>query len=306
MTILQQRRGFSVNRIFAVLGNGRVKNPDQPLNVVITGSTKGVGLSMAKEFLDCGDRVVITSRTDESVEETKSSLGKQYGTENVKGMVCDVTKPDAVSGLANFSAQELGTIDIWINNAGTNAYQYNTITDSADADLIRIVETNLLGVMFGCREAIRIMRDQQTDGHIFNMEGAGSNGRPTPRFAAYGATKRAIKQLNESLVAELELKEIKNIGVHILSPGMCTTELLMSGANTPTAKFFINCLAEPPDIPAKDLVPKIRRVPKEARGLFGLSQNLALEYLTTTKAFTQIFKRLASGERKGRYVPEDD
>lgn len=51
-------------------------------------------------------------------------------------------------------------------------------------------------------------------------------------------------QLGKSLEAELKLSKISNVGIHNLSPGMVTTELLMSGANTPTSKFFINCLGE--------------------------------------------------------------
>lgn len=82
------------------------------------------------------------------------------------------------------------------------------------------------------------------NGHILNMDGAGANGRPTPRFAAYGATKRAINQFNESLCEELKLLDIKNIGIHNISPGMCTTDLLMSGVDTTQAKFFINCLGK--------------------------------------------------------------
>ena len=61
------------------------------------------------------------------------------------------------------------------------------------------------------------MRYQEEYGHIFNMDGAGANGRPTPRFAAYGATKRAISQFNDSLNAELKLQEITNIGTPLIS-----------------------------------------------------------------------------------------
>lgn len=74
----------------------------------------------------------------------------------------------------------------------------------------------------------------------------GADGSATPRFAAYGATKRGLSQLGRSLEAELKLLGVKNVGIHNLSPGMVTTELLMTGADTPTAKFFINCLAEEP------------------------------------------------------------
>lgn len=92
------------------------------------------------------------------------------------------------------------------------------------------------------------------NGHILNMDGAGANGRPTPRFAAYGATKRAINQFNESLCEELKLLEIKNIGIHNISPGMCTTDLLMSGVDTTQAKFFINCLGKSPSLDSESNV----------------------------------------------------
>jgi len=93
-----------------------------------------------------------------------------------------------------------------------------------------------------------MMRNQPRGGHIFNLDGAGSDGRPTPRFAAYGATKRSVVHLTKSLQAELQMNEVNNVMVHNLSPGMVTTDLLMSGATTKQAKFFINILAEPPDV----------------------------------------------------------
>ena len=48
-------------------------------------------------------------------------------------------------------------------------------------------------------QAIRVMREQPSGGHIFNMDGAGADGNATPRFAAYGATKRGLVQLSRSL-----------------------------------------------------------------------------------------------------------
>lgn len=54
-------------------------------------------------------------------------------------------------------------------------------------------------------QAIRVMKDQPTTGHVFNMDGAGADGNPTPRFAAYGATKRGLAQLGGSISAELKM-----------------------------------------------------------------------------------------------------
>ena len=123
------------------------------------------------------------------------------------------------------------------------------------------VATVCCTAVHSCRlQAIRLMKDQPSGGHIFNMDGAGADGGATPRFAAYGASMRGLAQLGKSLQvlalratpasllkgmvlspaklqnylisllqAELKLLNIENVGLHNLSPGMVTTELLMSG-----------------------------------------------------------------------------
>ncbi|KAG8363761.1 hypothetical protein BUALT_Bualt19G0056000 [Buddleja alternifolia] len=193
-----------------------------------------------------------------------------------------------------------------INNAGSNAYSYKPLMEASDDDLIEVVSTNTLGLMICCREAINMMQNQPRGGHVFNIDGAGSDGRPTPRsdiFAAYGATKRSVVHLTKSLQAcdaELRMQDVKNVIVHNLSPGMVTTDLLMAGANTKQAKFFINVLAEPAEVVAEYLVPNIRSVPTNGSG-----KPTYIRFLTGLKAYSQIFSRFAFGARRNRYVLED-
>ena len=171
-----------------------------------------------------------------------------------------------------------------------------------------VVETNVIGVMLCCREAIRVMRNQGGGGHVFNMDGAGADGGPTPRFAAYGATKRSLDQLGKSLRAELRTAGISNVGVHNLSPGMVTTELLMAGADNKISKFFINCLAEQPETVAANLVPRIRAVPatQERNPLASVvGSGEYIRFLTKPRAYVQILRRLLAGDRKNRFVAED-
>nr|XP_018678221.1 PREDICTED: chlorophyll(ide) b reductase NOL, chloroplastic isoform X3 [Musa acuminata subsp. malaccensis] len=232
-----------------------------PYNVLITGSTKGIGYALAREFLKAGDNVLICSRSVERVESAIQSLRKEFGEHRVWGTACDVRVAKDVKALVAFARETIGYIDIW---------------------------------------AINMMLNQPRGGHIFNIDGAGSDGRPTPRFAAYGATKRSVVHLTKSLQAELQMQEVKNVMVHNLSPGMVTTDLLMSGATTKQAKFFINILAEPPDVVAAFLVPSIRSVPS--------SQSMKptyIRFLTGFKAYSQIFSRLAFGARRNRYLVED-
>ncbi|GLT88687.1 hypothetical protein SLE2022_067020 [Rubroshorea leprosula] len=271
-----------------------------PYNVLVTGSTKGIGYALAKEFLKAGDNVVICSRSAERVESAVQSLREEFGEQHVWGTKCDVREAQDVKELVAFAQQNLKYIDIWINNAGSNAYSYKPLAEASDEDLLEVVTTNTLGLMICCREAIKMMLHQSRGGHIFNIDGAGSDGRPTPRFAAYGATKRSVVHLTKSLQAELQMQEVKNVVVHNLSPGMVTTDLLMSGATTKQAKFFINVLAEPAEVVAEYLVPNIRSIPTN-----GSWKPTYIRFLTGIKAYSQIFSRLAFGARRNRYVLED-
>ncbi|KAH0469213.1 hypothetical protein IEQ34_002445 [Dendrobium chrysotoxum] len=241
-----------------------------PYNVLITGSTKG----------RAGDNVLICSRSAERVESAVQNLKEEYGEQHVWGTVCDVRVGKDVKELVAFAREKMKYVDIWINNAGSNAYSYKPLAETSDEDLMEVVTTNTLGLMICCREAINLMLSQPRGGHIFNIDGAGSDGRPTPRFAAYGATKRSVVHLTKSLqinysdfevldlvliskcrsistffslvhlmemlshMAELQMQDVKNVMVHNLS-----------------AKFFINILAEPPEVVAEYLVRCVRSVP---------------------------------------------
>ncbi|KAK1374156.1 chlorophyll(Ide) b reductase NOL, chloroplastic [Heracleum sosnowskyi] len=271
-----------------------------PYNVLITGSTKGIGYALAKEFLNEGDNVVVCSRSAERVKDAVQSLSEEFGNQHVWGTQCDVRVGNDVRNLVEFAQKNLKYIDIWINNAGSNAYSYKPLAEASDEDLLEVVTTNTLGLMICCREAINMMLKQPRGGHIFNIDGAGSDGRPTPRFAAYGATKRSVVHLTKSLQAELQMQEVKNVIVHNLSPGMVTTDLLMSGANTKQAKFFINVLAEPAELVAKYLVPSIRSIPAN-----GSTRPTYIRFLTGIKAYSKIFSRLAFGARRNKYVVEE-
>lgn len=313
-SLARSRRAVLRPCAVAVSGSSQ---PVPPFNVVITGGSKGVGLALAAEFLRAGDNVVICARDGNAVQaavEELRPLGRQHdgstrGGAAVYGMGCNVARPAEVAAFADFAKEQLGTVDMWINNAGTNAYRVGPLAAQEHDDIIAIVESNVIGVMLGCKEAIRVMRNQPTGGHIFNMDGAGADGNPTPRFAAYGATKRGLAQLGKSLRSELRSEGLKKIGVHNLSPGMVTTDLLMAGTNTPVAKWFVNCLAEEPETVAQFLVPRIRGVPEASRSLLpwdeGVGRPQYIRFLTQQKAYSQIFARLLTGARKNRFVSEE-
>eukprot|EP01023_Acetabularia_acetabulum_P037644 TRINITY_DN3579_c0_g1_i4.p1 TRINITY_DN3579_c0_g1~~TRINITY_DN3579_c0_g1_i4.p1 ORF type:complete len:315 (-),score=50.93 TRINITY_DN3579_c0_g1_i4:464-1408(-) len=285
---------------------GFVRGQNDSYNVVVTGGTKGIGYALANKFLEKGDNVLICSRSEERVLKAVQQLRQQYGQDRVFGRKCNVSKVAEVRQLAKFGVDCLGRLDIWINNAGTNAYSYSTLEESDDDDIMNIVTTNVLGVIYGCREAISIMKNQKSGGHVFNMDGAGADGGPTPRVATYGATKRGVNQLSKSIEAELKMLNIQKVGVHNLSPGMVSTELLMSCADSKESKFFINCVAEPPETVAESLVPQIRSVPQESETLQGgVASGTYIRFISRPQIYGRILMRVLFGKNKDRFVAED-
>eukprot|EP00741_Cyanophora_paradoxa_P022948 tig00021531_g22168.t1 len=223
---------------------------------VVTGSTKGIGLALARELLRNGVDVVITGRSQERVDAVVAMLQAEAGARGrAYGLAGDVSRYEDVERLAAFAKEKLGTLTYWINNAGANGYQLSPLTEFPPERIRDVVEANTLGLLYGCRAALRVMKDQGS-GHVFNMVGAGTAGNPTPTYATYGATKRSIPQLTKSLVKE---SKGTGVGIHNLQPGMVLTDLLLSGT-TPLQRRFFNVLAETPANVASDLVPKILAV----------------------------------------------
>src|SRR5690606_19483687 len=91
--------------------------------IVITGSTRGIGFALAREFLKKGWKVVISGRSDTSVRNSVANLEVGFPNDQVAGFACDVTQYDQIQALWELSKTRFGDIDIWINNAGISNEQ---------------------------------------------------------------------------------------------------------------------------------------------------------------------------------------
>ena len=162
--------------------------------------------------------------------------------------------------------------------------------------------TNALGSLLCTRQAIKTMRKTSGRGHIFNMEGAGSDASATRKFAAYGHTKAGMAQLSKTMAEEL--KGIP-IGVHTISPGMVFTELISSGryAFGSQGRLFVNALAEPADSTAELIVEKLKEATESPDSV---NRTIAIKILTPDVALRKMFGRFVLGENKDRYYPEAD
>jgi len=190
-------------------------------NIVITGSTSGIGYGLADAFLSLGCAVMVSGRSQDNLDNAVKSLNTKHDSARVFGHLCDVTNYSDAKALWDAAKVKLGQVDIWINNAGISHPQISA--GNYQPEQIRdVVNTNVTGALHGSVVALQGMLKQGT-GSIYNMEGLGSDGRIINGMALYGLTKSALAYLTRAMA-----KEVRGSGVIIggLRPGMVATKLI--------------------------------------------------------------------------------
>lgn len=242
--------------------------------IVITGSTKGLGLALARGFRDRGHHVVVTGRTQSAVDAAAASLGETSGPGKILSRAIDVTDPDAAAGLWDFAVAELGHVNMWVNNAGV-AHTTKPISETSPDAVRAMVTTNMLGTIFGAQAAVRGMT-AQGGGKIFNVLGGGSDGKIRANMGVYGATKRGLDMFTRALV-----KEVAGTGVTVgqIRPGILITEgWLREAADDPASvqsqRRILNILTDHVD----DVAPELA-----ARMLASTKNGDEIAWLTTAR-----------------------
>ena len=200
--------------------------------VVITGSTKGIGRGLAVEFLKRNCRVVICGRNKDRLSRVKGELAEEYGADQVEAVTCDVTDFSQVEALWNKARERFKKVDIWINNAGIT-HSPGEFRNLDESSISKIVQTNITGLLYGCKAALNGMNDQGC-GAVYNLEGLGSDGRMVKGVSVYGMTKRAVNYITQALTRELKNSSII---VGAIYPGMVVTDLLTSDLETMDVDF---------------------------------------------------------------------
>ena len=137
-------------------------------HIVITGGTRGIGKSLAIEFLRAGCRVSFSGRNRERIDLAVSELKRISGSDACHGFVCDVCKPTDMEALWE-KASATHTIDVWINNAGIShaSQRFHLMKDS---EVKKVLSTNIDGTMtigtISEIEGIFCFTPRETDGFI--------------------------------------------------------------------------------------------------------------------------------------------
>jgi NAD(P)-dependent dehydrogenase (short-subunit alcohol dehydrogenase family) len=186
--------------------------------VVITGASAGLGRAIAHAFAKRGDKLALLARNPEALEaaaEECRALGGEALT-----IPTDVSDPDAVEHAATLAEQQLGPIDVWVNDAMVSVF--SPVKEMEAADYKRVTDVLYLGFVHGTLSALRRMlpRDRGTIIQI----GSALSYRSIPLQSAYCACKHAINGFTDSLRCELH-HDNSNIRItNIQMPAMNTTQ----------------------------------------------------------------------------------
>jgi NAD(P)-dependent dehydrogenase (short-subunit alcohol dehydrogenase family) len=179
----------------------------------VTGASRGLGALIARAALDDGNAVVAAGRNVEAIVER---LGESPA---LLPVALDVTSEAQAKAAVEAAVAKFGRIDVLINNAGFGLLA--AVEESSDADVRRMYDTNVFGLLNVTRAVLPVMRKQR-GGHVMNMSSIGGY-RAAAGFGVYSSTKFAVEGITEALHAEL-----KPLGIHatVVEPGYFRTDFL--------------------------------------------------------------------------------
>ncbi|MFC1517824.1 SDR family oxidoreductase [Candidatus Margulisiibacteriota bacterium] len=178
--------------------------------ILITGCSKGFGYLFAVALAKAGFQVAATSRNLERMQDLQQKT--KAANLPIKFYELDVTKTGTLKGIVSQINNDLGKIDVLINNAGYGLFAF--FEHATQEEIKAQFDTNVFGLIALTQEVIPIMRKQKS-GHIINISSAAAAG-VSPMMGFYAASKWALEALSEAMHFELKRAGIK---ISLIEPG---------------------------------------------------------------------------------------
>lgn len=192
---------------------------------VVTGASSGLGRGVALELAGQGANVVLAARGVDALNQVAQEVSGRGGVPLV--VATDVGQPRDIERLADAAVARFGRIDVWINNAGVLAL--GRFEDIPVEDHARLIQTNVMGVIYGSHAAMRRFRAQGS-GTLVNV-GSMESVVPVPYHASYSASKAAVFSLGRALYEEIRLSGQRDIHVATVLPWAVDTPVFRNAAN---------------------------------------------------------------------------
>ena len=178
------------------------KDSGHPRAAVVTGAARGIGRAVARRLVERGYAVVLTDLDGDAVRRTAGEIG-------AAGWLTQDVREEGSHARAAQEAARHGRVAVWVNNAGVG--DDGTLAELTSASVQRLVDVNLLGVLWGMRAALAAFGPR--GGDVVNIASASALG-PVPGLAVYAATKAAVVSVTTSASVEAP----RGVRVHALCP----------------------------------------------------------------------------------------
>jgi 3-oxoacyl-[acyl-carrier protein] reductase len=210
---------------------------------LVTGASRGIGAAVARRLASDGFSVVVNYASSSNEADALVAELKAAGAQAI-AVKADVAKADEVRHMFEISEQQLGKVDVLVNNAGV--LKTVPLADTSDALFDQTLNINLRGTFNTLREAAARMSD---GGRIVNFSST-TLALNMPGYAVYNATKAAVEAFTHVFAKELRGR---NITVNAVAPGPIATSLFLDGKTDEQIQTFakmppLQRLGQPDDI----------------------------------------------------------
>jgi NAD(P)-dependent dehydrogenase (short-subunit alcohol dehydrogenase family) len=200
--------------------------------VLITGSTRGIGLAIAQQCAKRGARVVISSRKADVCERVRDEIEREGG--EAISLPCNVGEKEQLRALVDATVEKWGALDVLVCNAAVNPY-FGPMAQIPDDAYDKIMNSNVRSNVWLCNMALPHLAAAKDGGSIIIVSSiAGIKGTRT--LGAYGLSKAADSQLARNLAVEWGPK---NIRVNALAPGVIKTDFAKALYADPSTEKFV-------------------------------------------------------------------
>lgn len=186
--------------------------------VVITGASGGIGAALARKLSGEGAQLVLAARRENELAGVAKDA-RVAGAGKVLTVRADVTSRDDVFAIRDAALEELGRIDVWVNNAGRGITR--SVLDLTEEDVDEMIDVNVKSAIYGAQAVVPHFIERG-EGHLINI--SSFLGRvPIASFrSVYSASKAALNSLTANL--RMDLQQYPGIHVSLVMPGVVTTD----------------------------------------------------------------------------------
>jgi NAD(P)-dependent dehydrogenase (short-subunit alcohol dehydrogenase family) len=184
---------------------------------LVTGASRGIGRAIALAYAEAGADVAVLARSDVELDEVATRI-REMGRTGV-ALSCDVTRPEDIEPAVRRALEELGGLDVLVNNAGGPLFNAPFLAIRPDG-WRRAIELNFLSVVGFC-QAVGAHMVEQGSGSVINVDSIGAD-HPAPLVTPYCASKAAVVNLTAALAQEWGSAGVR---VNAVSPGWVRTEI---------------------------------------------------------------------------------